>query len=215
MSIARVAPHGGRVSRLHVVNGGVNQCDRHNLASADLLILHDDVADVAPVVCIDDAPSARRRRELLRAEDPAMHRRPQLCAFTMSHSRHRVGSVMIGRGEWGRAAQEASEYLVAFSARMIQVVRRQADVFSVRKVAGVGIFALSVVVAGQLGLALQPGDYTGPTVVHSVRSGESLWSLAASVDSDRPLEQVVADIEELNNLSGGVDIGQHLVLPTR
>ncbi len=69
--------------------------------------------------------------------------------------------------------------------------------------------------AGALGLALQPATYDGPTVTKAVVSGDSVWSLAQSVNTDRPLEEVVADIERMNDVSGALQPGQRVVVPVR
>ena len=66
-----------------------------------------------------------------------------------------------------------------------------------------------------LGLALQPATYDGPTVTKAVVSGDSVWSLAQSVNTDRPLEEVVADIERMNDVSGALQPGQRVVVPVR
>lgn len=63
------------------------------------------------------------------------------------------------------------------------------------------------------GVLAQPDPYSGPTVVHSVVAGDSVWGLAATVDTSRPLEQVVLDIEELNHLDGVLQPGQLVELP--
>ena len=69
--------------------------------------------------------------------------------------------------------------------------------------------------AGALGLALQPAVYDGPTVVKAAVSGDSVWSLAQGVKSERPLEEIVSDIERLNDLSGALQPGQRVVVPVR
>ena len=69
--------------------------------------------------------------------------------------------------------------------------------------------------AGALGLALQPAAYDGPTVVKAAVSGDSVWSLAQGVKSERPLEEIVSDIERLNDLSGALQPGQRVVVPVR
>lgn len=67
-----------------------------------------------------------------------------------------------------------------------------------------------------LGLLLQPEAYSGPTWTHSVTAGESVWGLASSVGSSRPLEDVVADIVALNQLDGQVlHPGQEVLVPVQ
>ena len=69
--------------------------------------------------------------------------------------------------------------------------------------------------AGALGVALQRSAYDGPTVTKSVVSGDSVWSLAQGVNTERPLEEVVADIERLNDVRGALQPGQRVVVPIR
>jgi putative lysM domain protein len=78
----------------------------------------------------------------------------------------------------------------------------------------VATLALSVG-AGILGLALQPDTYDGPTVMKAAVSGDSVWSMAQNVRSERPLEESVADIERLNDISGAIHPGQRVVVPVR
>jgi len=55
-----------------------------------------------------------------------------------------------------------------------------------------------------------------PTVTVTVQPGESLWAIAGSVDPGRDARDVVADIVQLNNLTGGAVLpGQQLYVPTR
>ncbi|WP_022868054.1 LysM peptidoglycan-binding domain-containing protein [Schaalia vaccimaxillae] len=77
---------------------------------------------------------------------------------------------------------------------------------------GLAVLALSVGGVG-VGSLLQPSAYEGPTRVHSVMAGESVWSLAQAVETDRPLEAVVADIESLNNVRGGLGVGDRIIVP--
>ena len=69
--------------------------------------------------------------------------------------------------------------------------------------------------AGALGLAIQPSAYDGPTVIKAAVSGDSIWSMAESVRSERPVEEIVADIERLNGISGALRPGQRVVVPVR
>ena len=69
--------------------------------------------------------------------------------------------------------------------------------------------------AGILGLVLQPDTYDGPTVIKAAVSGDSVWSMAQNVRSERPLEEIVADIESLNDISGAIHPGQRVVVPVR
>ena len=78
----------------------------------------------------------------------------------------------------------------------------------------VATLALSVG-AGILGLSLHPDTYDGPTVIKAAVSGDSVWSMAQNVRSERPLEEIVADIERLNDISGAIHPGQRVVVPVR
>lgn len=70
--------------------------------------------------------------------------------------------------------------------------------------------------AALLGSVIRPAPYDGPTWVHSVVQGESVWSLAESIGSSRALEDVVTDIYALNALGSDVlQPGQQVLLPTR
>lgn len=54
-----------------------------------------------------------------------------------------------------------------------------------------------------------------PAVTVTVQPGDSLWAIAGRVDSGRDARDVVADIVQLNNLSGGAVLpGQQLYVPT-
>lgn len=127
---------------------------------------------VATVRDISSAPSARRRIEAQRADDPAFLRAPVPPRRPARSSRH---SLVVG---------------------------------------ALATLALSVG-AGALGLAIQPSPYDGPTVIKAAVSGDSIWSLAESVRSERPLEEIVADIERLNGISGALRPGQRVVVPVR
>lgn len=136
---------------------------------------------VADVRDIRTAPSAVRRRQALRAEDPAARRRP---APPRSSVDPRARS----------------------SARTAPLLR----------VVGGALLALAGLGVGVgVGLLAQPDPYSGPTVAHSVVAGDSVWGLAAAVGSERPLEQVVLDIEQLNHIGGTIQPGQILELPAR
>ncbi len=76
----------------------------------------------------------------------------------------------------------------------------------------VATFVLSVIAAGA-GVMLSPGTYSGPTAVHAVTSGESVWSIAQNVRTDRPLEEVVTDIEALNGIEGALLVGDLIKVP--
>lgn len=85
-----------------------------------------------------------------------------------------------------------------------------------RGLLGVLAVAVAAALGAGAGLLAQPDPYAGPTRVHSVAAGESLWGLADQVGSQRPLEQVVLDIQTLNGLDGSDAVltpGTDLVLP--
>jgi LysM repeat protein len=55
-----------------------------------------------------------------------------------------------------------------------------------------------------------------PTVSVTVQAGESLWAIAGAVAPARDPRDVIADIVQLNNLSGGTVVpGQQLFVPTK
>lgn len=86
----------------------------------------------------------------------------------------------------------------------------------VRAVVYLAMTAALFSLAAAVGLAIRPAPYSGPTWEHSVAEGESVWSLAASIGSDRGLEDVVTDIYALNSLDEGpLVVGQEILLPTR
>ncbi len=74
--------------------------------------------------------------------------------------------------------------------------------------------AFVVVGGGFVGLLLREPAYQGVTWEHSVSQGESLWSVAAGIETGRQIEEVMEDIRQLNNLErDGLMIGQQLTLP--
>lgn len=76
--------------------------------------------------------------------------------------------------------------------------------------------AVVVVGGGLLGLMLRPDAYAGPTWEHSVSAGESLWSVAQGIQTERAIEDVVEDIRQLNGLStDALQVGQELILPAQ
>lgn len=148
---------------------------------------------LAQVCKISDAPSVRQRAARLKGEDPHEHRRP--------HSPRRV-AVSV--------PDSAAAHLAGVARRVIRAVQ-QLHVSKLLMVVG---YALVMCAAVYIGLSLQ-GTYEGQTIVHSVQAGESVWSLAAEVAGERPLQDVVADIYRLNDLSGGLKYGQQIVLPVQ
>ena len=55
-----------------------------------------------------------------------------------------------------------------------------------------------------------------PYIKVSVKPGETLWSIAGSIQSDGDLRAVVADILEINNLKNPeLQAGQKIYIPTR
>ncbi|EJN52235.1 hypothetical protein HMPREF1138_0944 [Actinomyces sp. ICM58] len=133
------------------------------------------VAQDAPLATVRDissAPSARRRVEAQRGDDPSFLRVPAAPRRSVRSSRR---GIVVGT---------------------------------------LATLVLSIG-AGALGLALQPAVYDGPTVVKAAVSGDSVWSLAQGVKSERPLEEIVSDIERLNDLSGALQPGQRVVVPVR
>ena len=126
---------------------------------------------LARVYDIQNAPSVRRRRQVLRADDPSMRRHPVLVQRTQINLRRALTSGLA--------------------------------------------FVTAVGIAIGAGLALQTSPYDGPTRVVSVSRGDSVWSLAQGVDTSRPLQDVVTDIEQLNDIQGALQVGQEVRIPTR
>jgi LysM domain len=55
-----------------------------------------------------------------------------------------------------------------------------------------------------------------PTITVTVQPGQSLWAIAGAAVPQRDARDVIADIVQLNNLTGGgVVPGQQLFVPTR
>ena len=81
--------------------------------------------------------------------------------------------------------------------------------------------ALLLLLAGFLNAPAKAADSAAdltltPTVSVTVQSGESLWGIAAEVAPDRDARDVIADIVQLNNLSGGTVLpGQQLFVPVK
>lgn len=92
--------------------------------------------------------------------------------------------------------------------------------FSANPAVRVVLWAVAVTVAFALaltiGLMLRPAPYSGQTWAHSVTAGESIWGLAQTIGSSRPLEDLVTDIIELNGLQGAtIHPGQEILLPIK
>lgn len=81
--------------------------------------------------------------------------------------------------------------------------------------------ALLLSLAGFLNAPAKAADSTAdlsltPTVSVTVQAGESLWAIAGAVAPARDPRDVIADIVQLNNLSGGSVVpGQQLFVPTK
>ncbi|GAA1480557.1 hypothetical protein GCM10009624_09970 [Gordonia sinesedis] len=92
-------------------------------------------------------------------------------------------------------------------------LRRRATAAAV--LVGIGL-AMLVWVIGTVGANYQEASTPSPTrteVVH-VRAGESLTAIAERVAPDVPREVVIADIVDLNQMSGsGLRVGQPLLAP--
>jgi LysM repeat protein len=81
--------------------------------------------------------------------------------------------------------------------------------------------ALLLFLAGFLNAPAKASDSAAdlaltPTVSVTVQAGESLWAIAGAVAPARDPRDVIADIVQLNNLSGGTVVpGQQLFVPTK
>lgn len=95
-------------------------------------------------------------------------------------------------------------------------VRLRPAVLVRRGVLGVLAVTVAAALGAGAGLMARPDPYSGPTQLHSVAAGESLWGLAEGVDSGRPLEQVVLDIQTLNGFQDSAVLltpGTEVLLP--
>ena len=62
--------------------------------------------------------------------------------------------------------------------------------------------------------AVPGGEASAPALTQTVvLPGETLWSIARDLAPDNDPREVVAQIRELNDLSGGLVAGQQLLLP--
>lgn len=159
------------------------------------------------------------RRKRISQLDEAIRRYPASVARTLHPAAH-AGAAAVARPATERPASIARPGVRAPQAPVAQnpVERPVAYAWVVPAYAkAIGwVAALALVVSGAagLGLALRPAPYSGQTWTHTVAAGESLWGLAASIDSNRPLENVVEDIRALNGLTEGTLLtGQELTLP--
>ena len=81
--------------------------------------------------------------------------------------------------------------------------------------------ALLLLLAGFLNAPAKAADSSTdltltPTVSVTVQPGESLWGIAAEAAPERDARDVIADIVQLNNLSGGTVLpGQQLFVPVK
>ena len=87
-----------------------------------------------------------------------------------------------------------------------------ASLASVPLVAGIAAFALF---GGSSAIAT--ADQSSATFSYvTVQSGQSLWSVAQSIDPTGDPRDVIAEIENLNQLqSSGVQAGQRLAIPSK
>jgi Tfp pilus assembly protein FimV len=81
--------------------------------------------------------------------------------------------------------------------------------------------AILLSLAGFLTSPAKAADYADglsvtPTITVTVQPGQSLWAIAGAAAPRRDARDVIADIVQLNNLTGGgVLPGQQLFVPTR
>lgn len=165
-----------------------------------------------------DINEERRRR--ISQLDQAVRRHPASVARTLRPAAH-AGSAAVAQATTGKPTAPVAVPTVR--ALRAPTAQNRVDgpvtyawvVPAYAKVVG-WVAALALVVSGAAGLghALRPAPYSGQTWTHTVAAGESLWGLAASIDSKRPLEDVVEDIRALNGLTEGALLtGQELTLP--
>jgi LysM domain. len=87
---------------------------------------------------------------------------------------------------------------------------------TIAKVIGYVIALVLVTLVGiGIGTALGPGSYSGSITEHIVSEGDSIWQLAANVDTTISVENVMEDIRSINALeSDSLQVGQSIFLPT-
>jgi LysM repeat protein len=83
------------------------------------------------------------------------------------------------------------------------------------------LLAVAVAVSALLGLAaprlgaVEQSRRRAPAHVHTVKPGETLWSVAAGVAGGGDIRRAVFEIQQLNGLAGATILpGQQLILPT-
>lgn len=151
-----------------------------------------ELADVIPFPNIRGSSSGRQAWRPNQSTEGIAHTTPEASSLAKA-SRGRVSPT-------SNVAQEVRVPIAVRAARG-----------AVYLLATVVLFALAITA----GLALRPAPYSGPTWQHSVAQGESVWSLAAAIGSERALEDVVTDIYALNSLGDGpLMVGQQIILPT-
>lgn len=89
---------------------------------------------------------------------------------------------------------------------------------------GIPLVLLAAILLSLVGFLTSPakaadsaaGLSVTPTITVTVQPGQSLWAIAGTVAPQRDARDVIADIVQLNNLTGGgVVPGQQLFVPTR
>lgn len=143
--------------------------------------------------------------------NPPSYAPPRVRTPGESTRRSNLGSQTWGSGVGSRTTHRGSS-IATEKVGSAPTLLTWAARISVYAVMAAALFAL----AAAVGLAIRPAPYSGPTWEHSVAEGESVWSLAASIGSDRLLEDVVTDIYSLNSLGEGpLVVGQEILLPSR
>lgn len=138
-------------------------------------------APLATVTDIRQAPSLRRKREVLRALPPADHRRPVSPRVSANHPagkavRCTVSVRQVANTSYTRAPRQEMR------ARHLPASEPRKSVIDVRRPFLIGsLITVLSIAAFAIGLLLQPAVYSGPTTVHAVVSGDSVWALAAQL----------------------------------
>ncbi|GAA1696372.1 hypothetical protein GCM10009808_12050 [Microbacterium sediminicola] len=100
------------------------------------------------------------------------------------------------------------------STRLRLTARGRAVLLTLAALPAIAIIAISVLGGGSALASLEDGVPAGTFQTVTVMPGESLWSIAQEIAPDEDPRDVVADIERLNGMSGGiVAAGQRLAIP--
>lgn len=170
----------------------------------------------AVVACPERAvlPQADATRPIVRPDRPSsVNARPLRAVEAAGGAMSGAvgGAIRGGRvGQWKRVAITESTARAARVGRSVQTNRfvsleRATWVAAALAFAAVAL-AAGIFLASVLGIGVQAGGSI------LAQPGDSLWSIAASMDTGFPTEKVVSDLAELNG-SSQITAGQEILLP--